>query len=122
MDIATLNAYERLWKLHDHADLQAYGPDLLITDVETVIASLASAEREIAELRSPPNIIRALISTITELEICEQKYRAEADAICCDGTESCKHCPWLDGATMIGRTIDAARDALMADAFERRTA
>ena len=52
MNIATLNAYERLWKLNDHADLQAYGPDLLITDVETVIAALASAEREIAELRS----------------------------------------------------------------------
>ena len=51
MTPATKYAYERLWKLNDHADLKEYGPDLLLQDVETVIAALASAERENAALR-----------------------------------------------------------------------
>jgi hypothetical protein len=45
-------AYERLWKLNDHADLHEYGPDLLLQDVQTIVGALASAEREIAELRA----------------------------------------------------------------------
>jgi hypothetical protein len=45
-------AYERLWGLNDHADLHEYGPDLLISDVQTVVGALASAEREIAQLRA----------------------------------------------------------------------
>ncbi len=75
------------------------------------------------------DVIRALISTITELEMCEEKYRAEADARGCDAGNpdggsawTCEHCQWIESATMISRTIAAARDALMADALERRTA
>jgi hypothetical protein len=52
MTPATKYAYERLWKLHDHRDLQEYGPDLLISDVESVVAALATAEREIKTLRA----------------------------------------------------------------------
>lgn len=51
MTPATKYAYERLWKLNDHADLQMYGPDLLISDVLTVVAALARAEREIETLQ-----------------------------------------------------------------------
>ena len=51
MTPATRYAYERLWKLNDHADLQMYGPDLLISDIEAVVAALASAERENEALR-----------------------------------------------------------------------
>ena len=51
MTPATRYAYERLWKLNDHADLHEYGPDLLIQDVQTVVGALASAEREIGELK-----------------------------------------------------------------------
>lgn len=51
MTPSTKYAYDRLWKLTDHADLHEYGPDLLIQDVQTVVGALASAEREIAALR-----------------------------------------------------------------------
>ena len=51
MTPATKYAYERLSKLNDHADLHEYGPDLLIGDVQTMVSALASAEREIEDLR-----------------------------------------------------------------------
>lgn len=51
MDQRTTYAHDRLSALHDHADLQMYGPDLLIGDVQTVVAALASAERDLSQLR-----------------------------------------------------------------------
>jgi hypothetical protein len=59
MTPTTKYAYDRLWLLNDHADLQAYGPDLLIQDVQTIVGALASAEREIAELRAQVAAIEA---------------------------------------------------------------
>lgn len=52
MTPTTKYAYDRLWKLNDLADLQMYDPELLISDVETMIAALAAAEREIETLRA----------------------------------------------------------------------
>ncbi len=52
MTPTTRYAYDRLWKLNDHADLHEYGPDLLIQDVQTVVSALASAERVIEELKA----------------------------------------------------------------------
>ena len=52
MTPTTKYAYERLWKLNDYDDLQTYDPNVLIQDVQTVVAALASAEREIEALRA----------------------------------------------------------------------
>jgi len=64
---ATKYAYDRLWKLNDHADLREYGPDLLLQDVATVVAALAIAERELETAGKERDAARAALEQALDL-------------------------------------------------------
>lgn len=66
MTPSTKYAYDRLWALHEHSDLQEYGPDLLIQDVETVVAALAHAERDLAAAEGDTKVKRAVLALFND--------------------------------------------------------
>jgi len=99
MTPATRFAYERLWKLNDHADLHAYGPDLLISDVKTVVAELARTNADLAGCRDA---------------LTQAQHATEAERAARSRYDSIVHCarlllsgPDAAGYTRLAAAIDA---------------